>query len=315
MSKQDTIISLLKEIDKNIDNVGSVGNASKVKVNTFKVSNECINDDGIWEGEQLIDTSKVVDMLSTFQNVTTLKKLNAGGWDTSNVTRAKWMFANCTNLERIDITGWDFANVNSWTEGVYGLFFNCPSLKEIKGIEDLKVPTYNIDYGDLFSSLKKIKTLNLSKWEIHPTSIKYMFSNCNELENLDVSNFVMDECTSITYTFYNTPSLTSVDITKWVGENITATIGFLNNSGIASLVGNRTDTEIINDSISVLDGLKVSIDIQSSKLDRASLRALINGLADLTGQTAQTLTLGTTLIAKLTEEDIAIATAKNWTIA
>jgi hypothetical protein len=49
-------------------------------------------------------------------------------------------------------------------------------------------------------------------------------------------------------------------------------------------------------------------------LNRASLRAVINGLADLTGQTAQTLTLGATLMAKLTEEDIAIAVSKNWSI-
>lgn len=290
----------------------------KVKVSTFKVSNDCINEDGIWEGEQLIDTSQVVDMVSTFQNTNMLRQLNVRGWDTSKVTMAKWMFANCTNLEGIDITGWDFTNINNRDLGIYGLFLNCPSLKEIKGVEDLKVSIYNIDYGDLFSGLKKIKTLNLSKWKIHPTSIKFMFANCNELENLDVSNFVMDKCTNISYTFYNTPSLTSVDITKWVGENITATIGFLNNSGIASLVGNRTDTEIINDSISVLDGLKVSIDIQSSKLDRASLRALINGLADVNDQPAEsrpTLNLGATLLAKLTDVDKGIAAEKGWNLA
>lgn len=352
MNKDDIIISLLKEIDENIDNVNdSLGtNANlkeltvtangeylpadhdadgfskvtaefdtsslpKIKVTIFKVSNDCINEDGRWEGESLIDTSKVVDMTSTFQNVNMLKQLNASGWDTSNVTVAKWMFANCTNLESIDITGWDFTNMNNQDSGIYGLFLNCSSLKEIKGVEDLKVPIFSIDYGDLFSGLKKIKALNLSKWKIHPTSIRFMFANCSELENLDVYNFVMDACTNIAYTFYNTSSLTSVDITEWVGGEITTTIGFLNNSGITSLVGNKTDIEIVNNGISVLEGLKVSIDLQLSKLDRASLRALINGLADLTGSDTQTLNLGEALIAKLTEEDIAIATAKNWTIA
>ena len=52
-----------------------------------------------------------------------------------------------------------------------------------------------------------------------------------------------------------------------------------------------------------------------TQVDRASLRALINGLADRTGQSTLILTLGATLIAKLTEDDIAIATNKNWTIA
>ena len=66
-------------------------------------------------------------------------------------------------------------------------------------------------------------------------------------------------------------------------------------------------------------GLKVNISIggiyYADNLDRASIRAVINGLADLTGQTAQTLTLGATLMAKLTEEDIAIAVNKNWTLS
>ena len=61
--------------------------------------------------------------------------------------------------------------------------------------------------------------------------------------------------------------------------------------------------------------LKKSLQIHNTKepLDRASLRALINGLAEV--ETTQTITLGAALRAKLTEEDIAIATAKNWTIA
>ena len=59
--------------------------------------------------------------------------------------------------------------------------------------------------------------------------------------------------------------------------------------------------------------LKISLKLSETALDRASLRAIINGLAEV--ETTQTLTLGATLMAKLTEEDIAIATAKNWTIA
>ena len=46
-----------------------------------------------------------------------------------------------------------------------------------------------------------------------------------------------------------------------------------------------------------------------------SLIGMFEALADLTGQTAKTLTIGATNIAKLTEEQIAIATEKNWTIA
>lgn len=42
---------------------------------------------------------------------------------------------------------------------------------------------------------------------------------------------------------------------------------------------------------------------------------MLTALADRTGLTAYTLTLGSTNLKKLTEEQIAIATSKNWTLA
>ena len=101
-----------------------------------------------------------------------------------------------------------------------------------------------------------------------------------------------------------------IDATIVQGDTMTVLCGAL-----TSLIANRTIEEVISNNIGALNGLKISISLTHIiNLDRASLRAVINGLADLTGQTAQTLTLGATLMAKLTEEDIAIATNKNWTI-
>jgi hypothetical protein len=84
---------------------------------------------------------------------------------------------------------------------------------------------------------------------------------------------------------------------------------------VESLIGDKTIDDVLSNNIGFLNNLKISLSLDTTRLERASLRAVINGLADLTGQTAQTLILGATLIAKLTEEDIAIATNKNWTIA
>lgn len=50
-------------------------------------------------------------------------------------------------------------------------------------------------------------------------------------------------------------------------------------------------------------------------LTKQSLLNILNGLADLTGQTAKTLTLGSVNKAKLTSEELAIATNKNWTVS
>jgi len=52
----------------------------------------------------------------------------------------------------------------------------------------------------------------------------------------------------------------------------------------------------------------------SPLLSHDSLMNCINGLADLTGQTGPTLTIGATNLAKLFAAEIAVGTAKNWTV-
>lgn len=68
-----------------------------------------------------------------------------------------------------------------------------------------------------------------------------------------------------------------------------------------------------------LKNLRISTTISSGIagvfINHDSLLYIINNLIDFTGQTTQTLTMGATNKAKLTPEEIAIATNKNWTIA
>ena len=61
--------------------------------------------------------------------------------------------------------------------------------------------------------------------------------------------------------------------------------------------------------------IKLSIDFSPCQnLSAESIQSIIDGLADLTGGTAQTLTLHATVGAKLTDEQKATITAKNWTL-
>ena len=52
----------------------------------------------------------------------------------------------------------------------------------------------------------------------------------------------------------------------------------------------------------------------SPNLTETAIQSIVDGLADLTGATAQTLTLHNTVGAKLTEAQKATITAKNWTL-
>jgi hypothetical protein len=62
--------------------------------------------------------------------------------------------------------------------------------------------------------------------------------------------------------------------------------------------------------------IKVNFSISYSPLlSPETIQSIIDGLADLTGQTAQTLTLHKEVGAKLTDEQKATITAKNWILA
>jgi surface protein len=167
---------------------------------------------------------------------------------------------------------------------------------------------------DSFSRITKLKQLNVSNWNIsNITSLRGTFYACNNLEYLDVSNWDVSKVTDM-YGIFDNCGVKSFDFSKWDISNVN-NISYFGANKTLTFIGGRTIDEVLVDNIKCLNGLRRSFYVYSKALDRASLRALINGLADLTGQTVQTLTLGSTLMAKLTEEDIAIAVNKNWNLA
>lgn len=169
-----------------------------------------------------------------------------------------------------------------------------------------------------FNGCSELLFLDASNWDTSQiTSMHSTFQNCNKIEWLNSANWDTSNITSFQATFINCSRIKWLDATSWDLSNVTnfAITTFIGCGYLTSLIGNRTIEEVISNNIGALNGLKISISLVYINIDRASLRAVINGLADLTGQTTQTLTLGETLLAKLTNEDIAVATAKNWTIA
>lgn len=210
--------------------------------------------------------------------------------DWSSVINMNSAFKECTSLVFINVGLWDLSNVTTAQE----MFSNCRKLISING------------------------QLNLSKKN---TSLSSFCVKCYKLKSIDVSNFDTSNVNNFNAVFAYCHELESVDISSWSAESCSSAVGFNfmfhGCRMLSSCIGNRTIDDVILNNITCLQGMKYGTAgfVEAINLDRASLRAVINGLADLTGQTAQTLTLGAKLIAKLTEEDIAIATNKNWTIA
>lgn len=170
------------------------------------------------------------------------------------------------------------------------------------------------------------------------------FQNCTSLTSVTIP----DGVTSIgSNAFQYCTSLTSITIPDGVTKIYNNTFGFCTNltsitipDGVTSIdiyafqycssltsitipdsvtsIGNYAFHSCSNlTSVTLGDGFNANnLNLSSStKYSRETIVSWLNALADRTGQTAYTLTIGAKNLAKLTEEDILIATNKNWTLA
>lgn len=295
--------------------------------------------DGYWAGE-LVDTSTMTDMSNMFRNCSQLQTLDVSNWDVSNATYINAAFMNCSSLEVLDVSKWDTRKVISMS----GTFQGCSKLTTI---DVSKWDTSSLtNIAGMFQNCNSVKSLDMAHFDVSRcTSFLYLFSFCSSLENitckdfntrnvtdmsscfgycsslktLDLTGWDMRKVTRMEYVFNRCTSLEVLDITGWNMESTTGTAHFSSScDSLQSIIGNRTIEEVIADNIATMIGLSAPAGVNfanSPNLDRASMRAIINGVADMTGKTTLRMAFHANAKARLTEEDIAIATNKNWTIA
>ena len=289
--------------------------------------------DGYWAGE-LVDTSMMTDMYRMFRYCSLLQNIDVSSWDVSNVTNMNGVFEGCTQLQSLDVSNWDVGGVTTMNS----MFFNCPLLQTLdvsnwdvsnvttmdsmfrwcSQLQTLDVSNWDVsnvtDMDNIFYDTQ-LQNLDVSKWDVSGVTTMQSAFRATKIQTLDVSNWDVGGVTTMNSMFRWCSQLQTLDVSNWDVSNVTDMDNMFSEcSQLQTLIGNRTIDDVLANNISALNGLKVALLLSYTILDRASLRALINGLADLTGQTTQTLTLGPKLRAKLTEEDIAITTSKNWTI-
>ena len=152
------------------------------------------------------------------------------------------------------------------------------------------------------------------------TSIdNYAFSNCSGLTSVTIGNGV----TSIgSYAFYGC-SLTSVEIPSNVKSIGYSTFAYCTSLTSVTIGNGVTSTQYSTfmgcsslENVTFEEDFQCGLDLSAStKFSVDTMIAMFNALADRTGLSAYTLTLGNTNLAKLTNEQIAIATEKNWILA
>lgn len=197
------------------------------------------------------------------------------------------------------------------------------------------------------STLKSLIDRSITRIEVPDgiTSIgKKAFYECSELITVVLHNGVIDTqlqsfalCTSLkninfpdsvttigAQTFYNCSSLENVILPS--GIKVINSLAF-NSCVSLSDVTLPASLETIGSTIfsgcSALENVTFESGFNANGLDLSvstlysvnTLVTMLNALANRTGQVPYTLTLGSTNLAKLNNEQIAIATEKNWTLA
>lgn len=300
-----------KAIDDNLDGY------SEVEVNIGKYTPRIISFAN-YAGTELtyetknIDTSKITSMGRMFYDCQNLTILDLSNFNTSNVTNMNTMFSGCYKLLNLDLSNFDTSKVTRFDY----MFYKCYVLTSL----DLSnFDTSNATRMDeMFDYCQKLTNLNLSNFVTSKvTNFNHMFSNCEILQTLTFDNIDTSNATDISSMFNNCRQILTIPTLN--GSKVTTTNNLLYNcfnltnfNGIINLGQAYSTTQNAN-------YYNYRLDVSSSykNLTHESLINIINNLHDIKtkGCKPQQLVLGSKNLAKLTSEEIAIATEKGWTLS
>lgn len=264
------------------------------------------------------------DIYNLFNNCNSLETVQGTEtWDVSKITDMRYVFRNCHSLISVDLSGWNTSKVTQ----IEGMFYGCSSLK------NLDLSHFNISkvkkLTDMFNGCSSLSYLNITGWDFtNVTNVYNMFANAG-LKTIDTSTWLntsnitnfgnfCNGATSeyITLTFSGSMWAimhTCIYVKHVTWKNCTVVIDNYSFPCFANIKLAEWQITFDNAIISAENGT-LGILSNYSHLTVESLMSVINALADRTGMDSDTLTLGSVNLAKLTPEQIKIATDKNWTV-
>lgn len=209
--------------------------------------------------------------------------------DTENVEDMSYMFQNCTNLT--SVPNLNTSNVTT----MQSMFYGCSSITSIPSFNTSNVTNMAAMFQEC-TNLTTIPTLNTS----NVTTFNSMFRFCRNLTAIPLMN--TSNVTGMTSAFEGCSNLVSIPALDV--SNVTR----FDSSGFYCF-GSCSKLEEIH-----MYGMKASFRISySTRFTESALVEILNNLATVTS--TQTLNMGATNLAKLTQAEKDIALNKGWTLA
>lgn len=320
--KGDTTPIPASNFDTEITNLPSGGGGGSSKYAPRYVSFQGYTGTDLDEEIANLDTSNITNIKNMFRDCTNLKSLDVSNFNIYNVYKGgiEYLFGGCSNITSINMSNWDFSKFDTF----YYLFGNCRKLSEVIftdfNTSNAEYMHYMFAYCEKLDIIPIVSNFNTSK----VTNMNTMFNQCKMLTEFTPSNFNTSKVTNMSSMFAGCSNLVTLDINNFDFSSITnissifSTCSALINLTFGINLG-KGYTQKSNNYSSYTIGLN-----QCNNLNHDSLMSVINNLYDLNltynvanGGTlyTQKLTLGSTNLAKLTADEIAIATNKGWTVS
>ena len=285
---------------KTLTNISSANNWDVSKVTTFSnLFRYCTGltsvDLSNWK------TDSATTLANMFNDCINLTTVNIKNWNVSNVTTISSMFDTCKKLQTLDLSGWNVSNV----KGMQRVFFDCLELTDldIHDWDTSSVVNCGGNNQGTFMNCKKLLSTKFPVFDFSNVVAGTRFVNeANAITELHFKN--MNNMTPFNDGYSNGGFINSSSVVTITGVNFSKnTANYVYNTCPVIVAKNLVTLE--------LEGtIPISMKIEANNLSVESLNGIIDKLATVTE--TQTLIIGSTNLAKLSESKISQATSKGW---
>ena len=231
---------------------------------------------------------KSTEHYSIFSGCSSLKNIDVSKWGVTNLSNLNGTFSG-SNLEYLDLSVWDLKNCT----GFRGTFENCSKLKT------LIMPTLTPN---------KVKTSNGNNY----MSFQSMLKGCSSLKEFDISHWEEINVDSV-YRFMEGAGIETFDLSC---INLkTNNIGYSMPNTHKTLVNATFYKTFIPSNLSNVNPFQNFSLTSFTQLSKETLLSFLNCLADITSSgKSYMIPLGSANLAKLSSDEIKIATDKGWSV-